>query len=407
MFYDFHFAFKLFKQHPLRMTLMSLEIAVGIAAIAMVLSALMAVTSASSGFKDCIFEVKVIETPLRISKGFNRTLIDQIQTNANYIKEISIVEKVNNGFIKCNNDSYRFNGFYAVDFNFESLINLTMIKGNFFSNIDIENNNKVIVISDEASHSIFGTENSIGEKITLYGQGFVSEYDIIGVFTLNVHQKNELAVNFLIPYTSLGGKGNAESLYSGLWITCSDKGQNIAKHELELFFNNKIDTKNNVYSTTLSFLPMFTQMKSNHKYFVQNFGLFFGFLAILATIVSVIGVFSMLMVSIVERTNSLGLKRTFGATKNDIVKQVLSESLLISIIGGFFGSIFALFAIDPIINNIVLKGFSYQFKMVEVSFSFITLIWVVLVVIGIGVLSGIYPAFQAASLTPIDAIRES
>ncbi len=115
----------------------------------------------------------------------------------------------------------------------------------------------------------------------------------------------------------------------------------------------------------------------------------------ISLLVGGIGIMNIMLATVLERTREIGIRRAIGARQNDIIRQFLTEAVLISILGGLIGIAFG-FSLSRIIaaaagwSTVVTPG------SIAVAFG---------VSVGIGLLFGIYPAVQAAKLDPIEAIR--
>ena len=120
-----------------------------------------------------------------------------------------------------------------------------------------------------------------------------------------------------------------------------------------------------------------------------------GAIAAISLLVGGIGVMNILLVSVTERTKEIGIRKALGATRGDIRKQFIIESVIICIIGGVFGII-----LGTIIGLIGSKLLQFQTLpslgsiAVAVGFSML-----------IGIFFGYYPANKAAKLDPIEALR--
>jgi putative ABC transport system permease protein len=115
----------------------------------------------------------------------------------------------------------------------------------------------------------------------------------------------------------------------------------------------------------------------------------------ISLLVGGIGIMNIMLATVLERTREIGIRRAIGARQADIIRQFLTEAVLISIIGGLIGIAFG-FTLARIIA--AAAGWSTVVTATSIAVAFG-------VSVGIGLLFGIYPAVQAAKLDPIEAIR--
>ncbi len=118
-------------------------------------------------------------------------------------------------------------------------------------------------------------------------------------------------------------------------------------------------------------------------------------IAAISLLVGGIGIMNIMLATVLERTREIGIRRAIGAKQRDIIRQFLTEAILISILGGLMGILFG-FSLSWIIA--AAAGWSTEVTTASIVIAFS-------VSVGIGLLFGIYPAVQAAKLDPIEAIR--
>ena len=130
-----------------------------------------------------------------------------------------------------------------------------------------------------------------------------------------------------------------------------------------------------------------------------------GFIAGISLLVGGIGIMNIMLVSVTERTREIGIRKAVGAKRRDILSQFLIESVLVGVLGGIIGIILGW-------GGVVLLsiGFSSTQMMglnipVVLSVSPAVIVIAFVVSVGIGIVAGIYPAFRAARLNPVEAIR--
>ncbi len=120
-----------------------------------------------------------------------------------------------------------------------------------------------------------------------------------------------------------------------------------------------------------------------------------GGVAVVSLIVGGIGIMNIMIVSVTERTREIGIRKAVGATGNDIMAQFLTESLVVSVLGGLFGIGLGILG-SKIVSSVL--GWPALVRPQAVILAFV-------VAAAIGIFFGIYPARKAASLHPIDALR--
>ena len=123
-----------------------------------------------------------------------------------------------------------------------------------------------------------------------------------------------------------------------------------------------------------------------------------------ATIIAgVIGIGNILLISVKERTKEIGIRRAIGASPNHIRKQIILESVFLTVIAGIIGIIlgaFVLYVINIATQN--LEDIPFTNATVPLNYIFAAL----LMMIGLGTLIGFVPAEKAISIRPIDALRD-
>jgi putative ABC transport system permease protein len=123
---------------------------------------------------------------------------------------------------------------------------------------------------------------------------------------------------------------------------------------------------------------------------------FLGIIAAISLLVGGIGIMNIMLVSVTERTREIGLRKAVGAKRRDILLQFLIESMVLSLAGGVIGTILG--AVGARVAEMLVKDLTTVVGLDIVLLA-------TFVSAAIGVFFGIYPAYRAASLNPIDALR--
>jgi putative ABC transport system permease protein len=127
--------------------------------------------------------------------------------------------------------------------------------------------------------------------------------------------------------------------------------------------------------------------------------LFLGAVAGISLLVGGIGIMNIMLVSVTERTREIGIRKAVGAKKSDILLQFLLEASLLSFIGGFIGV-----GLGYLVSNLI-SGISLTGEAITTVVSADIPILAVSVSAAIGIIFGLYPAYRAANLKPIEALR--
>jgi putative ABC transport system permease protein len=125
------------------------------------------------------------------------------------------------------------------------------------------------------------------------------------------------------------------------------------------------------------------------------FNIVLGSIAAISLLVGGIGIMNIMLASVTERTREIGIRRALGATRADIVLQFLTEALLLSLAGGAIGVALGI-SVPAIVSH--FAGLVTIVKMDSLILAFT-------ISVLIGMIFGIYPAFRAAALSPIEALR--
>lgn len=262
--------------------------------------------------------------------------------------------------------------------------------GAFISEENVKNIDKVAVIGSTTAETLFPNEDPIGKDINI-GNNILT---VIGVMKEKGSQW--LAGNadsvVLVPITSAQQRlFGTKYLASIAMSVTSTEMIDIAKNDIEqtlLKHFNLTDPEqaNFTISSLADALSTINEVTWTLKLFITS-------IAVISLIVWGIWVMNIMLVSVTERTREIGIRKAIGAQTSDIVLQFLGESISLCILGGIIGiwfSYLTILAIKSIIVGVI------TLQSLIMSFGFATAVW-----LGFG----IYPAYKAARLKPIDALR--
>ena len=298
----------------------------------------------------------------------------------------------------------QFNGeVYGIDRNYLSVYGYQVKNGRGFTEKDFDEFRKVVLVDTNAVSTLFAGENPVGKPLEIKGDVFT----VVGVVALSdtfAPTINSMQDYWLYADTSAG------SIYlpSTVWPTAFqfDEPQNVAikakntdsmttagKDAADLLTERQIhDPDNSTFSyRSQDMLEQAQQLQSMSE--STNTQLIW--IASISLLVGGIGVMNIMLVSVTERTGEIGLKKAIGAKKKRILLQFLTESAVLTSLGGIIG----------VISGVVLAQLISRMMSIPVSIS----VPAILIAVGfstlIGVVFGMLPAYQAANLNPIDALR--
>lgn len=293
-----------------------------------------------------------------------------------------------------NRTKMKFN-FSGIDYNYQDVQSITMLYGRYLNEGDILGSKKNAVLDADSARLLFGTENAVGKsfRTTIYNN--VMDFHVVGVYRENMSPLQALLMG------NTDGSGNALIPYSILVYPNDTLGVlrifGSNRDNLEDFFDRITQYVAKKKGRTVDQIYTYTavaEMGSNDQ-LLGGLSMAVGGIAAISLLVGGIGIMNIMLVSVTERTREIGIRKALGARIGDIMVQFLTESAILSAMGGIIGILLGaglvslggmLFGINVIVKPVVV--------ILAVGFSAL-----------VGVFFGIYPASKAAKSDPIDALR--
>jgi putative ABC transport system permease protein len=270
--------------------------------------------------------------------------------------------------------------------------NRDVAEGRFFADPENEGAARVAYIGADVANKLFPVGSSVGQEIQVRGM----PYRVVGVETargtvFGIPQDNFIIIPLKTYATNYGSLIRNRSLY---FVATSSTDEN---------FNDAVEEARYLMRTRRKLGP---SEKDNFGIVTPDaitglrdrlFGtIFIVAIAVpgIALIVGAIVIMNIMLVSVTERTKEIGIRKSLGARQMDILKQFLVEATTLAVIGGAIGIFLAW-----IVGNVVTQFFFPTYL------SLIAILGALAASGGAGVLSGIFPAWKAARLDPIEALR--
>lgn len=263
---------------------------------------------------------------------------------------------------------------------------IAISNGRFINTNDITQNKKVAVIGNTISTDAFGsgTTDPIGQEIKLEN----------GIYTViwTLQDNSQANRRVFLPITTVMNKIVGTHYYSSVDVevddpTKTDIYQSYINDEL-LKYTKTTNTDDAPFS-----ISSMSEMLSSITAVTGTMTMFLAGIATISLLVGWIGVMNIMLVSVIERTREIWIRKAIGATKTDILMQFLIEALIISIVAWLIWIALS-FSIVNAIKNLLTAVITT--KSIFLAFGSVVMIWIIF---------GILPARKAAGLKPIDALR--
>jgi len=287
-----------------------------------------------------------------------------------------------------NNVNSSING---VTPDYEAVRGTSVQVGRFISESDLRTSDRIAVVGQNVVADLFGTDDPVGRRVKIEnvpftvvgvlasegGTGFNSPDDAIFV-PLTTAQNRLYGVQHV---TQLGVEINESEAMTQAqddigWLL-------LGRHELsdpeEADF--RVSNQQDLLETVGAVTGVMTAL--------------LGGIAGISLLVGGIGIMNIMLVSVTERTREIGLRKAVGAKRRDILRQFLTESVTLSVIGGLIGVLLGLGA-SHVMSDLMNTETLVTTNSVVLAFAFSA---------AVGIFFGIYPAIRASRLSPIDALK--
>ena len=289
---------------------------------------------------------------------------------------------------------------YGIDSNYLSTCGYTVYKGRGFHQSDFDKYRKVVLIDEHTQESLFSGIDPIDKVIDINGEPFT----VIGI--IKKMDEFKPTINSVEDYYSyMDDSGCSLYIPSVDWPSVysfdepqfvvvkaanTDSMNSVGKEIASLINSNVVTSQTCKYKSNNAMKELESLQEISNSTNTQLI-----WIASISLLVGGIGVMNIMLVSVTERTREIGLKKAIGARKNKILFQFLTESMVLTSLGGILGVLCGI-GLSRVVSSIasIPVAISIPAAIIAVVFSMV-----------IGIIFGLIPSIQAANLDPIDALR--
>jgi putative ABC transport system permease protein len=287
----------------------------------------------------------------------------------------------------------------GVQPDFLDIDSLRVVEGRFFNEDDDAHSAPVCVLGESAKVNLLGFESAVGKFVKIndtwlqvvgvLAQQATADSDVEG---LEAVDRNNLVI---APLNTVMRRFEDNNSYlkdeiDGIYIKVNQGTDSIETSSVVKAILNSTHKDAGDFNVVVPAGLLEQKRRTQFTFKVVMICI-----AGISLLVGGIGIMNIMLATVLERTREIGIRRAIGARQADIIRQFLTEAVLISIVGGLIGILFG-FTLSQVIAK--AAGWSTVVTATSIGVAFG-------VSVGIGLLFGIYPAVQAAKLDPIEAIR--
>ncbi|MGL6174942.1 MAG: ABC transporter permease [Cellulosilyticaceae bacterium] len=285
----------------------------------------------------------------------------------------------------------------GIPYNFHEVQYLDVVEGRNISEGEDRAKANVVLVSDMFAKAIYGVEDAkyaIGKTVEMNLGGVTNSFEIIGLVkteTFPGMPMDMIPLIAYVPFSTLDqivGYGDQRASMGAIMVKEEYNPSEVA-YQVSRLLDKRHGTVNGFKSQSL------TQLMDQINMVLDMLTSFIGLVAAISLLVGGIGIMNIMLVTVKERTREIGIRKAVGATNKEILRQFLIEAIILTVLGGIIGMILGY-------TGGMTIGMLFN---LEVKLTVGMIVFAVGTSSAIGILFGVYPAYQASKLDPVEALR--
>ncbi|MDI3270005.1 MAG: ABC transporter permease [Bacillota bacterium] len=276
----------------------------------------------------------------------------------------------------------------GVGSGYDQVRNLTLQEGRFFNSGEVERQAPVVVLSQKVAQDLWPKEDPIGKTLWLQGKAYSVIGTLKGGSGLQASLGDASPKEVYIPYSSFQRQTGQQDIQAVFILPTSPSDVSSLLQDIQSILDAR-------YGKNTFSVQSLDDILGAIRNVTNIMTLIVGAIAGIALLVGGIGIMNIMLVSVTERTREIGLRKAIGARRQDILWQFLTESVVVSSLGGIIGILLGA-GVVSLVSRLTALPSLVTVGSVLLAFSFSALV---------GIIFGVYPAFRAAQLDPIEALR--
>lgn len=392
MLEDFIYALQGFKRNRTRTFLSLLGVIIGVAAVIVITS----MGNSSTKQVQDTFGTSGLDV-VSVSQGFMRrssqnsvTVTFDEKFREDMFNSVSDIKKIwyknSLSATLTYNDASATASCSAVEYGYLEMYNMDLEEGRYFTVTDNEEGLQKIILTHDMAENLFDdAKEAVGKRIMLVADKVTFGFEVIGVLKDQTVGMETGSAFISRGFYSKKIKPNPSADTVLVQVTSAEKST-----EMVTTITNYCTQTTGTSLRVNSMQSMLEQMSS----ITQTMSVLLAAVAAISLLVGGIGIMNIMIVTVTERRQEIGIRKALGANPRDIIQQFLIESASITIIGGIIGIVLGIL-ISIVVE--LIRGMSITVSVPACIISFVFSVFV-------GIFFGLNPAIRASKLDPVDAL---